>query len=303
MRVKAYHQSQRALGSMCDITLVADEATDTELLFAGLWLAILTFEKRFSRFLESSELSFINRRAGLDTGISPEMYEILSVTKKMAALTNGRFNPFILPALQRAGYVHSRFPGDEQQAPDYRSRRVVAHDQLVLSPSSVKIPVHSALDLGGIGKGYLGEQLRSHPTLQRVKGYWISLGGDVVGAGTDENGKPWTIAVSDGQTTYTTLSMSVTPFAVATSGVTIHRGSDWHHLIDAAREQPISSPRFTATVVHDSPVVADILATLAVDPTTNITELTERFDARKILVTSQVGVRPTRVKHYEGGAL
>lgn len=107
MSVIAVHQKQRALGSICEIVLVGPVAT-LNVCFASLWRDILLFEKRFSRFLPSSELSHINERAGLETGISGAMYDILSAAKHASRLTNNRYNPFVLPALQRAGYVGSR---------------------------------------------------------------------------------------------------------------------------------------------------------------------------------------------------
>lgn len=273
MSVIAVHQKQRALGSICEIVLVGPVAT-LNVRFASLWRDILLFEKRFSRFLPSSELSHINERAGLETGISGAMYDILSAAKHASALTNNRYNPFILPALQRAGYVGSRVPGDtETDAPDYR-RRIVAHpSELMLTKAVVTIPYNSALDLGGIGKGYLAQQLQRHPALHGLQGFWISLGGDVIGGGTDENDMAWKVAVSTGDEVVSMLTMPADVFSLATSGTTLHRGNNWHHIIDTSTGKSVQGAHRSATIMHDSPTLADVLASLAVDPKTSDEEL------------------------------
>src|SRR5579883_1666675 len=125
-----YYQSRVALGSMAELALVsdADEAVLDE-YFRQLWLALLKFERRCSRFLPASELSQFNRSAGLKQPVSVQFRTVMLAAQEMAAATEGLYNPFILPALQRAGYVHSMV-SDHTHDPvdDFSDRSVPSAD-------------------------------------------------------------------------------------------------------------------------------------------------------------------------------
>ena len=56
-------------------------------------------ERRFSRFQQASELSQLNRSAGKWFNASPEMLDVLQKARKFFDLTNGLFDPSVLPDL------------------------------------------------------------------------------------------------------------------------------------------------------------------------------------------------------------
>lgn len=274
MRLTEHTQTKMALGSDVSLTLVTREgASDVEALFTHLWRAIFEFERRFSRFLPASELSQINARAGLRTPISPAMHDLLKGAREMSTLTDGLYNPFILPALQRAGYVGSAAPGYEHDPVDNHSKRtVVDPGQLQLGDDWVSIPFDSALDLGGCGKGYLADALRGEVATESVHGYVFSLGGDVATWGRGADDAPWVIYIQEaGGNPNQHPTAVVCPnegFGVATSG-TFPRGNQpqmakTHHIIDPATLQPAQTAVKLATVGAPRALVADVLASCAV---------------------------------------
>ena len=187
--LKQYFQTKLALGS--DVTLVVvgsePEAVADE-LFTSLWHTIYRFERQFSRFIPMSELSAFNRSAGVKTPVTAEFRAILLVAKKLGEQTNGLYNPFILPALQRAGYTKSfvsEYANDSQD--DYSKLTVVSLDCLQIGDDWASIPYGTAIDLGGCGKGYLADLLADNEIPEWVKGYWFSIGGDVVGEGESDD--------------------------------------------------------------------------------------------------------------------
>ena len=271
-----YCESNIALGCRIDLTLIsdADEVT-VEAYFRQLWLCIFQFEKRCSRFLPASELSSVNRMAGVRHYVSPELHDVLVATQRMAVLSEGLYNPFILPALQRAGYVHSVVPGHETDTVDvYEMRAVPDADTLVIGDDWVQIPYGSALDLGGCGKGYCGDLLADlADTFSGVTGYWFSLGGDIVSSGFDEHGKPRTVGIAAEFGPRGALAANVRlpdgrRYAVAssaTSGRTgIKHGKPWHHIIDPRTEKPAATDVVRASVCARSLLVADVFASCAI---------------------------------------
>ncbi len=89
-----------ALGSEIVLTLIAEESvTDVRYIFDLLHNQIALFESRFSRFLDTSELTAFNRMAGKRCEISEEFHQLLKTAKEMSQRTDGLYNPFVLPRL------------------------------------------------------------------------------------------------------------------------------------------------------------------------------------------------------------
>lgn len=266
-----YYQECIALGSKTGISLVAQEKTvKINALFKSLWKDIFLFERRFSRFIPDSELSMFNRRAGTKQSISREFHDLLAAAFKIAEQTKGLFNPFVLPAVQSAGYNHSRVPGHEQDAvDDHSDKAVAAIEQIEIGDNWAKIPYSTAIDFGGCAKGYLGDQLRSQMP-DYIQGYWISLGGDISVGGQDKNNRPWTVSVQNADNPKKEIaSISADGInAIATSGTNVHSGMQsgkhWHHIIDPATKLPAVTDVILATVCDNSLLNADVLASCAV---------------------------------------
>ncbi len=274
MRLKRYSQTRLALGSDATITLVtAMPSVKVRELFKTLWRHVHTFERSFSRFIPMSELSAFNRSAGLRIPISDEFHSLLIAAKNMSEKTGGLFNPFILPALQRAGYVRSAVPGYESDAvDDYSDRAVVDIDALEIGSAWASIPYGTALDIGGCGKGYLADQLREVLARHDVVGYWVSLGGDVATGGYDEDGTTWKVYIQDaGNLSSEKEQFIICPeyaFAVATSGtfrrVSQKNEQNWHHIIDPLTLRPAITDVRLATICSTAALEADVLASCAI---------------------------------------
>ncbi len=187
----------------------------------------------------------------------------------MSQRTDGLYNPFVLPALQKAGYVGS-WPNPQlgSRATDFTKRQIVSADELNIETTWASIPADSAIDFGGIGKGYLLDELATTMTHQSLADYWFSLGGDIICSGFDVDHLPWTIAIQDIKNTDTSIdtiiNTSGATLAIATSGVIkrrgTHNGKDWHHIIDPRTGSPSDTDILAATVSADRAVVADVYA-------------------------------------------
>ena len=268
---KQYSQTKFALGGDVTLTLVTDQNQgDVDELIRKLWLSIYLFEKQFSRFIPSSELSTFNRSAGIKQQISPEFKYILETAKNLSQQTGGLFNPFILPALQRAGYKKSMAKGYENDpVEDYSRHKVVDAKLLKIGDNWAEIPYGTAIDLGGCGKGYLADLLADTMVPDWVQGYWFSIGGDVAGQGYDQKGQPWIIEVDQGDTSSKyRIHTSGERWAAATSGTTIRQGTkngkNWHHIIDPLTLQPSQTDLRMASVYTNRTVTADVLASCAI---------------------------------------
>ena len=257
-------QHKHALGSEAYITLVGTDEQFLAATFDTLWQELSLFEQTFSRFLSDSELTYVNERAGLPTDVSPEFVALAQAARQYMERTGGLYNPFVLPALQRAGYKGS-WPNMATQggAPDFSDGEFSNAASLEINAGSVTIPNQTALDFGGIGKGYALDQLAQIIQRQSITNFWLSFGGDVLAAGTDSDGSPWTIHISQAvnqDKTCATIQAGSKPYAVATSGILKRAGEGWNHLIDPRTGQPTKTDILSATVATDSGTAADVYA-------------------------------------------
>ncbi len=273
MPVNEITQTQQALGGDVTLSVVTESSDkDTNKLFDNLWRQVYIFEKRFSRFLPMSELSIFNRSAGIKSFISPEFRDLLIAAKKLGEQTDNLYNPFILPALQRAGYRKSALIGYENDVQeDYSRRQVAPVKSLNIGDNWACIPYGTALDLGGCGKGYLADQLSKTINIAKVRGYWLSISGDIATFGLDESDNKITLNVQNaGDPNMVSDWIIHSPesyFAVATSGTFKRRGQDdtnnWHHIIDPRSLQPANTDILLATVCAKTVLEADVLASSA----------------------------------------
>jgi thiamine biosynthesis lipoprotein len=264
-----WQQTGLALGSDVVLTIVCSDTTDRDAVFAGLWQSITDFENRFSRFMPDSELTMLNLLAGEQFRASPEMVELLDACMYFAERTKGIFNPFILPSLQKAGYKGSwPSPQVHDHALDMSSRIIATDDVLQIDGQLIRIPANTALDFGGIGKGYLLDKLGEQLQAQNITDFWLSLGGDVLCCGHDSGGEDWMIEIAAAEQPDKTVARVSNDkgesLAIATSGITKRRGKGWHHLIDPRTGQPSDSGVLSATVVALHGVEADIYAKVLV---------------------------------------
>lgn len=264
-------ESREALGGSVTLGLVHADTQQLPAIFAALWRAVFTFEKQFSRFIPESELSRLNSQAGIKIPVSDNFRAILQAAQELAVSTNGLYNPFVLPAIQRAGYAASAIPRyTHEPTPDYTERRVVSADKLELGDTWARIPYGTAIDLGGCGKGYLADRLGDIARAHGVAGYWLELSGDIATYGLDGAGQPITIAVQNASSEQTAriITCPPEPFGIATSG-TFRRTTQTstvreHHIIDPATGKPAKTDVALATVCAPSAVAADVLASCAV---------------------------------------
>ncbi len=227
-------------------------------------------ERRFSRFKQESELSQLNRSAGQWFDASPEMMTLLQTARQFFQLTDGIFDPTILPDLMRMGYDRSM---DEIRAgnsvvPTSASARTPKADfnemELDLNSSRVRLPQNMQLDFGGIGKSWIVDHAAI--LLSRYsEACAVNAGGDMRFIGRSPIGLGWPVGLEDPRDPAQALAhMTISHGAVATSSITKRtwRQGDAirHHLIDPRTGAPAQSDWSCVTVIADEAVTAEVFA-------------------------------------------
>jgi FAD:protein FMN transferase len=205
-------------------------------------------ERRFSRFVETSELSKVNTRSGSWTPVSEEFLSMVRAALDGARRTGGLFDPTVLPALVAAGYDRD-FDADLAGARD--ALRATAPcgrwAEIAVRGNSVRLPRDVALDFGGIAKGRTVDI-----AVERMEGLmpWVLVeaGGDLRASG--EIAPPGLdIAIEEPHDPRAELlRLRLAHGALATSSVTRRAwGLGRHHLIDPRTAVPATTGVLQAT--------------------------------------------------------
>lgn len=227
-------------------------------------------EAILSRFNPDSELSRLNAAAGHPFEASSILFEVVSAAVHAARVSHGIFDPTILDRLIAAGYDCS-FEMLGFGSPSVENSPCSPHDwrdiSLDATASLICIPAGCSLDLGGIGKGWAVD--RAAEDLRRFPGFALDAGGDIALQGSQADGSPWTVGISNPFAESENLMiLGMTSGAVCTSS-TLHRA--WgptegkrHHIIDPRTGRPARSGVVAATVTAPSAAEAETVAKAAI---------------------------------------
>ncbi len=265
-------RSFRAMNTDVKTIICAPESqiTEAEQALDKIQCVFSGVENRLSRFRPDSELSLLNNSAGKEFKASPLLFGVVAAALDSARLTDGIFDPTILPFLESAGYDRSFDILSTTKSTSQMDNNLHNHTwrKVIIDPlaRTVSMPDGCRLDLGGIGKGWAVD--RASRYLSKFPGYAINAGGDIRVRGVQAKGEPWTVGIADPlEKKINLLVIRLSGGAVCTSSITRRKwrsGSSWsHHIIDPRTGLPSDSGVISATVAAESASLAETVSKTA----------------------------------------
>lgn len=236
------------------------KAMNTNFLLAGLpetvskaiHNKIWEYERVFSRFSPDSELTRINASGGSYVQVGDDLRNCLRTAIRLYHETNGIFNPFLKTELEEAGYDVSFELLADAEKKEKHCNIMTGYGpdggKVNFSPSGkVALTGGRQLDLGGIAKGWSGEQCMHLARRNGCHSGLVDAGGDIAVWGNDIDGGPWLIGMANpfqpGEDAADILVRDAA--CVATSSVLKRSwhsdGIKMHHIIDPRTGQPAKS--------------------------------------------------------------
>ena len=227
-------------------------------------------ESRFSRFRQDSELTSLNRSSGKWFTASAGLFDLIQEVLDLHQITNGLFDPSILPSLMQADYDRSM---DEIRSsgtmpamnftPPFQSR--LAESKLDPEKSAVYLPSGVQIDLGGIAKGWIAEKA-THLLSEYTSACAVSAGGDIFFQGTPVWEHGWNVALEDPYNENDVLAiLQIQNGAVATSSTAkrrwVHGDQVRHHIIDPHTGNPAETEWVSVCVGAPKATAAEAFAT------------------------------------------
>lgn len=247
---------------------VADDEQSKE--FSDKLINLVTAEmtrldQSMSPYIESSELSLLNRDAGTKSvTVSKELFSLLSTASYISNISKGAFDITYASIGYQYDYRKKIKPkqqriDDALSAINYKSISLNAKESTVkFENSAIKI------DLGGIAKGYAIKQCINILESAGIQYALMSAGGDTALLG-DRNGRPWFVGIKHPRSEEkNAVHIPLSNEAISTSGdyerYFIEDGIRYHHIInpktgDSARKV------VSVSVIGKDATIVDALST------------------------------------------
>ena len=225
----------------------------------------------------SSATAILNEKGMLPAGTEGEalLRAVLADAVRVAARTEGAYDPTILPVVRLWDFDDDRRPADYGGEARLPSPEALASAVSLVDYTRVRVTGALALapgqqvDLGGVGKGAVVDLIADHLAGQGIERFLVEAGGDLLVAGLKPGERPWRIWIQHPRTAEAALAIleigaAGERRAVVTSGDYERSlevdGVRYHHILDPATGWPARAS-VSVTVIAERAAEADALAT------------------------------------------
>ncbi len=235
---------------------------------------LLEINEHMSTYIADSELSLFNRvNLPLPITLSSELFLVMETANEISQLTDGAFDVTVGPLVNLWGFGANK-PAKKNTVPDDNTINQVKaftgyqklsfdHERSTVTKTVSEIYV----DLSAIAKGYAVDKLAVYMDSINVEHYLIDIGGEVRAKGNNHHGSPWRIAIEQPDPYSRSIQriVNLNAMSMATSGdyrnYFEENGIRYSHTIDPTTGRPVTHGLASVTVLHESCMRADAMAT------------------------------------------
>jgi thiamine biosynthesis lipoprotein len=267
------------------------------------------WEQALSRFRSDSELSCLNRSAGLPVQVSQTLWEVFHAAQMAETASGGLVKASVLDALISAGYDRSfdLLPTERVSTPPSSWHYAGSLSEIDIEPATrtLILPIDRQWDFGGVAKGWAAQQ-----AAQRLSAFGpalVSAGGDIAITAEQTSGERWPVNIDDPLHTGEFIkTLALGGCGLATSGTDYRRwkqGGHWnHHIIDPRNGQPAQTDVVAATVIAPDALQAEMAAkaTLILGSQAGLAWIEKRpqFSALLVLETGDIVYSNHMEQHF-----
>ena len=289
----------RVMGTTAHVVVEAGtpEAADAGVAHARARLVEL--ERRWSRFVDTSDVSILNAANGAPVIVHPDTRLLVERAVEGWHRTGGRFDPTVLDAMCAIGYDRD-FDAIDRVSPDPVSTTIPAPgcagivvDRVV---GAVRLPHGVHFDPGGIGKGLAADLVAEELMRAGAHGVLVNVGGDLRVEGRAPGADGWVIDLEHPITGESITHVRLAGGAIASTWRTKRTwgapGDERHHLVDPATGAPAFAGLAGTAVLAARAWWAEVLAKAAfVDGSVEGRAVLERHHVTGYLVADDGAVQ------------
>lgn len=220
-------------------------------------------------WVDTSVISKVNRNE--DVTLDSIFVDNFRIAQEAAALSGGYFDPTISPIVAAWGFSYKHGDSITPQLIDSLKQLVDYRKVRIENGMVVKENPAMTLDFNAIAQGYTSDLIASFLDSRGIKNYLVDTGGEIMARGTKPNGQPWIVGIEKPADNWDSEQVVHTRIALrdkglVTSGSTrkyVERnGKRYSHCIDPNTGYPVEHQVLSVTVMANSSVWADALASI-----------------------------------------
>ena len=204
-------------------------------------------ENTLSNTIESSEVSQINSAGGKWVTVGKDTLKVVKAGVKYGELSNGDFD-ITIGSVSGLWDFQSENPVVPEQSKITEALKHVNYKNIQFDGNKISLADPQAkLDLGGIAKGYVADELTTLLEKEGVTSAVINLGGNISTIGGKPDGSPFIIGIEKPYTDRTEIIGTTTADnqTVVTSGIYERQfqkdGKIYHHVLSSKTGYPVET--------------------------------------------------------------
>ena len=222
---------------------------------------------QMSTYRPNSELSLFNKSES-SLEVSDATIKVVTEALKIYQQSGGAFDVTVGPLVNLWGFGPDKKPNKIPDAELIKEMKQSIGSQFLSIEGNklIKAKPDLYVDLSSIAKGYGVDTIAEFMEAKGIDNYLVDIGGELRASGTKLKQQPWTLAIERpgaGQNVQRLLHIGDS--AIATSGDYRNYfesdGIRYSHTIDPKTGRPINHKLVSVTVIDESSMVADGLAT------------------------------------------
>ena len=270
---RLYVINGNTMGTMYTVKFVKEKGVDRkyEKITDEIDSVLVAVNRQMSTYIKDSEISRFNRYGKTDWyEVSLDLATVIKHSIRISEKSNGAFDITIGPLVNLWGFGAEARAYEIPNDKDIKDRMKYSGYQNVsvrMSPPAIKKDIPEIYcDLAAIAKGFGVDAVSEYLDSQDISNYLVEIGGEVRARGINHRGVEWRIGVSTPDNRMgIQKAISISDRSIATSGDYWNYfekdGVRYSHTIDPRTGRPITHKLASVTVIHDSCMVADALAT------------------------------------------
>ncbi len=255
------------LNTIAQITIYEEESDlSPEEIIDGCFSLCRDYENMLSKTIEGSDIYKINHSNGTPVEVEHETADLIQKAIDYSILSGGMFDITTAYASELWN-----FTGEEHHVPTEEELKTAVsktgYENIKIDGNMVTLTGDvTEIDLGGIGKGYVGDKAREYLVENGVTKAIINLGGNILTI-QPEDGDYFSIGVQEpfGEQNALYGTVAIKNKTVVTSGIYERcfeeNGKLYHHILNPFTASPVENDLYSVTIIADSSVDADALST------------------------------------------
>jgi len=260
-----YKKSKALLDTFITITVVAESKEKADNAIENAFDVIEKYGDLINFFSDTSELSDINRNAGIHgVRISPETLDTIEKAVYVSEKSGGAFDPTIGPEIKLWDFLNKIKPSDAEIR---RNLPLVNYKNIIIDRDKSTVFLKKKgmlLDLGGIAKGYAADLAVQELKEKGINAGLVAVAGDIKAFGLKPDKKPWVVGIKNprqkNKDDEIIARMPLRDKAISTSGdyerFFVMDGQRFHHLLVPSTGYPAYTCQ-SVTVIADKGVTTD----------------------------------------------